>query len=221
MRVVADALSERGYTVSAPLLSGHATSLQEMDACTAEDWLADAREAYDELVAAGCKEIFMMGLSMGGLLASILAQELPCSGLALMSTPFRIREYLRRIKRVSRVLPYIVYEENKQRYQRDSSLQSYRGVPLRKLNDLERLAIRARGGLYKIDCPVLLLQSEQDKRVDLASVPIAENGIGSKRVTAIWLKHSPHACTVGPEKALVAEYCVKFVEDILSDDNCE
>lgn len=210
VRVVAEALAGAGYTVYAPLLSGHGTTLQDMDAQTESVWIADAAEAYDKLKAAGCTRIYMMGLSMGGLLAAITAQTHVCAGLVLMSTPFRMRQYLQTARRISGVLPYILLQ-GEARYQLDSYRQGYAGAPLRKLNDLDRLSLRARGGLYKITCPTLVLQSANDKRVDMSSVDIAMNGIASDDIRHIQLMHSPHGCSFGPERDLVAEHCVQFV----------
>lgn len=221
VRVVADKLAEAGYTVYAPLLQGHGTTLADMDTKTAEDWIQDAEAAYDKLIGAGCKRIFLMGLSMGGVLASLLAQERPCDGLVLMSTPFRMRRYLHSAMRVSPMLHYIITQADLHSYQIDSYSQGYPGAPLRKLFDLERLTVRARGGLYKLKCPILILQSAQDNRVDLKSVPITQYGVNSTDITTIMLQHSPHGCSFGPERDAVAAHCLAFVQRILNESRAD
>lgn len=214
VRVVADCLAGAGHTVYAPLLSGHGKTLRDMDDMTEEDWLRDAHAAYDRLREAGCKRIYLMGLSMGGLLAAITAAQRGADGLVLMSTPFMMRQYLHSASRISSLLPFIVYGED--RYQRDSYKQGYAGAPLRKLKDLERLARKARGGLHQIHCPTLILQSANDKRVDMRSVHIAKYGVASEDVTVTVLERSPHGCTFGPERDLVATYCLNFVQKVES-----
>lgn len=214
VRVVADKLAEAGYTVYAPLLSGHGTTLADMDAQTGEIWLQDAQRAYDRLLEAGCRHIFLLGLSMGGILVSLLAQQRPCDGLVLMSTPFRMRGYLRNAMRASSAVRYL-YTDVGSRHAADPYAQGYPGVPLRKLRDLDELTIRARGGLYKLSCPILILQSALDTRVDLKSVPIAQYGVHSEDVTTILLQNSPHGCSYGPERDLVAEYSLAFVQSVL------
>ena len=213
VRPLADALASAGYTVYAPLLSGHGTALRDMDAQNENIWIQDARNAYRRLQEEGCTQIVVMGLSMGGLLASVVAQTEPCAGLVLMSAPFIMREYLRTAMRMSAVFPYIL-APGETRYQRNSYRQGYTGTPLRKLHDLERLTVRARGGLYKITCPTLILQSALDNRVDMESIPIVQNGVSTPDVSTIMLEHSKHCCTFGPEKELVAEYCLDFVQRV-------
>ncbi len=215
MRVVADALAQQDYTVYVPRLCGHASSLKEMDACSAEDWERDAFEAYDKLKQAGCERIFFMGLSMGALLTVFVASSRPCDGVVLMSMPLRMHNYLHRASKVSRVMPYVVAEERSPKYQNDSLLQGYNGAPLRRLRDLERMALSARGRLGYITCPVLILQPYNDHRVDLSSVEITRHGVNSKDVEVIYLENSPHACTVGPERMQIAAYCREFVRRII------
>ncbi|MDL2218366.1 alpha/beta fold hydrolase [Christensenellaceae bacterium OttesenSCG-928-M15] len=209
--VVARALAEEGFSVYAPLLSGHGTTLRDMDAQNEDVWIKDALAAYERLKKDGCKRIYMMGLSMGGLLSAMVAGLRECAGLVLMSTPFKMRQYLHKAGRISGVLPYILFH-GETRYQLDSFRQGYSGAPLRKLVDLERLSLSARGGLYKITCPLLVLQSKNDKRVDMTSVEIAMNGVKSAYKRHVELIHSPHGCSFGPEKELVAQYCVAFVK---------
>ncbi len=216
IRVVADKLAEAGYTVYAPLLSGHGTTLRDMDAQTGDIWVNDAMQAYDRLVDAGCTRIFLLGLSMGGILCALAAQQRQCDGLVLMSTPFRMRRYLRNAMRMSPALKYLITQTGTARRTQDPYAQGYPGVPLRKLRDLDELTLRARGGLYKLECPILILQSGLDNRVDMKSVPIAQYGVRSKDVTAILLQHSPHGCSYGPERDLVAAYCLEFVQRILA-----
>lgn len=209
MRPLADVLAAQGFTVYAPLLSGHGASIRDMDAQSAAVWVQDALAAYSRLQEAGCTKIIPMGLSMGGLLAAILAAQKPCAGLALMSTPFLMRRYLHVGKYVSYLLPYFLVPE---RVLEDPYGQTYRSVPLRKLRDLDRLAALAREALTQVQCPTLLLQSARDNRVHSKSVQLAVDAIGHARVEVHMLENSPHPCTYGPEKALVAQYALAFVQ---------
>lgn len=217
MRSLAEPLAGAGYTVYAPLLSGHGRSLREMDACSWADWLRDAYAAYDRLIEAGCRHIFLLGLSMGALLSAIVAANRPTAGLAMLSAPLKLKRYLLRAERIAPVLPYLTAEEAHPRYQQDSYVQGYRGAPLRRLADLEKLSRMARGSLQSITCPALIIQPLGDKRVDLASVEIAKHGLGGE-VEAIYMENSPHACTVGPERDEIAAHCLRFIKRVLAEE---
>ena len=72
-------LNQQGYAVSAPLLSGHGTTPEDLKSTTLEDWMQDVRKEYERLT----KEydcIFVGGSSFGGTLSLLLASEKPIQG---------------------------------------------------------------------------------------------------------------------------------------------
>lgn len=218
MRVIADALAQCGWTVYSPLLSGHGTTLADMDRQSDKIWVNDAFAAYERLRQEGCKRVIFIGLSMGGLLASVLAQQIECVGLVLLNTPFRMQRYLYRAMKLASFAPFLEVRSDPGRAASEFPYnQVYGGLPVRKLRDLERLTIRARGGLYRIRCPLLVMQSRQDNKVDLSSVTIIHNGVKSEEVHFEWLENSPHGCSYGPEREQIARRCVAFAEQVLGE----
>lgn len=76
VRPIADALARLGHTVALPVLAGHATSLRALNETTWQDWLQSAQDALDWLDAR-TDRIHIIGLSMGALLALLLANRRP------------------------------------------------------------------------------------------------------------------------------------------------
>lgn len=91
MRPLGEALRGAGYTVMAPLLPGHGTSLEDMSRTSGGDWLHCVRDAYVSLEKM-VERVVVCGLSMGGTLATILAEEYNPVGLATLSGAIRVRE---------------------------------------------------------------------------------------------------------------------------------
>ena len=79
MRGWAEHLASAGYSVRVPLLPGMGTHWKDLNATGWQDWYGAVDLAYQQL-ARRCSTVFAAGLSMGGLLATKLAQEKP--GLA-------------------------------------------------------------------------------------------------------------------------------------------
>ncbi|NLK52151.1 MAG: alpha/beta fold hydrolase [Syntrophomonadaceae bacterium] len=66
-------LVDQGCTVLAPLLAGHGTSAEDLARTRWTDWLKSAMIGLDRLRAEPVKQVYLIGLSMGGLLALLLA----------------------------------------------------------------------------------------------------------------------------------------------------
>ena len=75
MRMLADDLAERGYTVRSICLPGHASTEEDMAKESWQSWLQAAKTAVLEMKKT-CKTVTVCGLSMGGVLALLLVQVL-------------------------------------------------------------------------------------------------------------------------------------------------
>jgi carboxylesterase len=85
VRPLAEMLAARGHHVLAPRLPGHGQRPEAMAFVTHRDWERAAREALDSL--SGYRDVFVGGLSMGALLAMLLADRAPSRvrGIALLA----------------------------------------------------------------------------------------------------------------------------------------
>lgn len=91
MRPFAERLAARGVYVDVPLLPGHGTSVEDMSRTSFPDWVAGAEAAYLGL-AARHRPTFVLGFSMGGLIALMLAARHQVDGVVVISAPLRIRD---------------------------------------------------------------------------------------------------------------------------------
>ena len=84
-------LSEQGYEVSVPLLPGHGTTPNQLRYTGWNDWLVAARRAFDDL-SSRHEKVFIVGFSMGALLATVIAQERGqrVGGLVVMAIPVEL-----------------------------------------------------------------------------------------------------------------------------------
>jgi len=89
MRFLGERLHGAGFTVSGILLAGHRTTVEDLKTKKWQDWYQSVKEGYEEL-RASCKTIFVSGISMGALLAFLLAYETKSdvAALASLSTGF-------------------------------------------------------------------------------------------------------------------------------------
>jgi carboxylesterase len=86
MIYAAQYFKNKGYTVLAPALAGHATCVSDLSRCTVDDFRTALESAID-LLNSCCDKVILCGLSMGGMLSAIVGSYMPIEGLVLMAAP--------------------------------------------------------------------------------------------------------------------------------------
>ncbi len=107
IRPWAEHLAAAGYTVRAPLLPGHGTTWQDLNTTRWPQWYAAVEEAFTDL-RDRCQTVFVAGLSMGGALVTMLAQDHGprVAGLILVNPAYRVDDpRMRALPVLQRVLP--------------------------------------------------------------------------------------------------------------------
>lgn len=221
IRVVADALMQKGYTVLSPMIPGHGETVRAQNASTGAQWLDSIRAAHRRLTDEGCTQIYALGLSLGGILCGLLAEEAHLDGLVLLCTPIKMKRYLRVARALSPIIPVVGYPESrggKPAWGDNPYAQMYGGFSTRKLVDLGRLARTLRRNLGKIDCPTLLVLAGRDDKVDPSSIEIFCTGaVNAPSVDLAVFEDSPHGCTYGPEREQIAARCAEFVSALVDN----
>ena len=161
----------QGWAVRAPLLPGHGRSLHEFAASRAEDWIEFARA---ELTALRTRydTIAVVGLSMGGSLATILAAETPDVRAVALLAPYLSMPT--RLRRAAALHPLLGAATPFLRGGGELSIRdpaevarnlAYGFTTPRLVFELSRVVARARAAAPNVSAPVLVVQSRQDNRI--------------------------------------------------------
>ena len=197
MKYPAQALIGAGYTVSAPRLPGHGTSLDDMARYTARDWLGAARDAYYDL-ASFCDDISLAGLSMGGILSILLAFEFSPRKIILLSTPRRIPDRRAVLAPLVRPFVRIIRRIDEEKGLDDPEARKVHvcysdGVPVMAAWHLRNLINAAIKILPRVTSDALIIQSRRDRVVPADSLDFIAARIGSARkVDALARAGQPH-----------------------------
>ena len=202
-------LAGHGCTVYLPRLSGHGTTLGDMNTKNAGLWLDDALRAYDRLVQEGCTKIVLVGLSMGALLMALVASKRKCDGLVMMSAPLYMRNYLLFAHFISPIVPYILTSKE---LKTDEAGQGYMGMPTRRIGDIKKLAKQVKRILPEITVPTMVMAPANDGRVKKKSPAAIYGGLKkAERKSLVYMENSPHGIPYGCEKERAAEIIGEFV----------
>ncbi|HEY7407014.1 MAG TPA: alpha/beta fold hydrolase [Gemmatimonadaceae bacterium] len=209
---LADELHARGWDVHAPLLPGHGRTLRSFASSRSQQWVGAAREALDYLLAR-YQRVAIVGLSMGGALAAILAAERDrVVALALLAPYVELPPRLRRLVRHHQLIHVLtpVLRGNTERSILDPAERArslgYRAMTPTLARELAIVAERARMALPRIRVPTLLAQSRQDNRLATAVADRAFAALGARDKELMWLEGAGHVITVdyGREQLLDA-----------------
>ena len=217
MRGLASALARAGLTVELPLLPGHGTDVADMAATGWADWSAAADASYVEL-AARCRSVVVVGLSMGGGLSLWLAERHPeIAGLVLVN-PLVVAPDADTVAFIDSLIE--AGDELAPGIGSDISLEgaselAYSEVPLRAVRSLFDAAAAIEQGLGSVTCPVLLFSSVQDHVVDPASGDRLIERAGGP-VERVRLERSFHVATLDHDRDEIEARTVAFVADLLA-----
>lgn len=199
MRPLGEALAREGYTVLGVRLCGHGTQIADMESCKWNDWLRDVRDGFHRL-AARCDQIYVAGLSMGGVLSLILAQEQPLTAAVSICAPVRLTNRTAYLSPAARF--FVRYQYGRVNPEREPGPYDlgYRDTPIRCVPHLLRLMRMAEGGMHRVTCPLLLVRSGKDRTVRADSAQILyDRAIRCAHKRILELPNSRHVCTIEPE----------------------
>lgn len=223
VRWLAQHLAGEGYTVYAPRLAGHGTNPRDLARTRWQDWLASAIDAY-EVLRQQCNQIFVCGLSMGGVLSLLVSATETVDGVIALAAPMILKHplepnYLRFAKYVVRYtnqgdqteFPKYVIAQQQLRGEMPMGRVRYNLWSTAAVEQLALLIQHTSGQLHQVKAPLLLVYSEGDLTVGLASQARIVQDVRSVDKQVMILKASGHILTQDREHRVVFERITEFI----------
>jgi carboxylesterase len=202
LALLARHLHKCGYSLYAPLLPGHGRDMAAFAKTGADDWIAAARNALAEMRNHHDK-VSIVGLSMGGALATIIAsEETNISALVLIAPYVGMPRLLRLAALTQRLWSRFAGELNsrdprsiRDPVEREKNL-AYGKITGRGLYELWRIVRLARRAIRGVTAPTLIIQSREDPRCAPAVAEFAFASVGTIEKKLIWTEGAGHIITV-------------------------
>ena len=217
MRWMGEYLNEKGYTCLGVRLAGHATDPEDMIRSRYTDWMASVEDGY-HLLCGTSEDIFLVGLSMGGVLSLLMSTNLKVAGVIAMSTPYKLPDdpRLKYIELISKFITYMPKGSGDAGWFDAEALKghiSYPQNPVRSLAELNKLLGEMRAALPKIDVPVLLIHSKDDKYVDPENLEWNYAALEkAPDKTKLYITGSGHVVTRDAMRQQVFDAAVEFIQ---------
>lgn len=211
VRPPAEALAASGFFCEGPLLPGHGTRHEDLAATPRDAWVEAVVSAYDELAGRHAR-VYVLGLSLGGLLALSLASRRPVAGAVVLAAPIDLGPLIRtavpwlfRLVRSLPKTPAILDDAARTRH------PGYDRMPLRSVNELIRLAREVERALPGVPAPVQLIYSRRDPTVPARNARVILDALPPGDRELHWLEDSAHVLPVDRERERVAQTVLDFL----------
>jgi len=223
MRWMGEYLAEQGYSVLGIRLAGHATHPEDMIRSRATDWIASVEDGY-QLLRGLADHVYLIGLSMGGVLSLLMSTQLDVRGVVGISTPYQLPKdwRLNFIEFLSLFQPYTPKSKSPpgsgwfDQEARKGNV-SYPQNPVRSVGELNKLIIQMRAALPHVKVPVLLIHSKDDQYVLPENLElIYEDLVGIQDKTKFYITNSGHVVTRDAANRLAFKAVREFIDRLES-----
>ena len=216
VRYLGEQIVRAGFSVRAPLLPGHGTTIADLDRTTWEDWAEAVNRAVDAM-RVRCPRVAVIGQSLGGLLAlhlastrrdiaaiGSLAAPLWLAGLSGRVAAWTTNGPLRRVQSIPKLGGPDVRDKRAK-----AENPCYRAIPTRALGQLLAFMRIVDDALPSVSQPVLVLHAEQDHTAPVACAARIAEATRASRLRI--LPRSYHLIAIDVERDIVAAEVTRFL----------
>ncbi len=218
---VARSLNARGVRCLCPVMAGHGGDPEALRGLPWAVWVEKARRDFTRLE--GARRTFLVGSSMGALVACALAHALPerVSGLALLAPALRLGGTARLAALLARgalgaalpLVPKLGGSDVRDREMRRGN-PCMAAVPLSAVGELADLARHVDRLLPGIAAPAIVIAGAHDHTVKLAGVRRLALRIGSGPARLVVLPRSFHLVGIDVERDRCSDEVTTFLTGI-------
>lgn len=214
VRAVVPVAEKLGLPWRMPVLRGHGTHYRDLVGVTQHDWLADGRAALMDL-AKEARQVVIVGLSMGGLVALNLAADHPdvVAGLVVLTPAMRFSDPLAPFTPLLKgIFPFWPSPNSFADPVLAKNCTNYTRFPTATAGHLIAFGRETEMRLPQVKVPVTVLYSRKDTIVHPGVVKLLQDNLGSAVKEVVYFDRSGHemlqdceaeAVTAAIETALV------------------
>lgn len=203
-----EALAARGLRAKGPWMAGHEGGPEALARTTHADWVALATAELDRLRSEHA-QVFVAGVSMGGLVSLRLAQTRRVEGLVVVGTPLELGWPIRLFLPIARLFASSRAKDGSdiREPQARARHPSLAAMPLASVAELIRLQGLVAPALARVEAPILVAHGRLDRTARPRDAARLHAEVGSREKELFYLERSGHVATVdydGPGLARAA-----------------
>jgi len=214
--LLAEYLVKKNISVYAPLIKGHGTDPIDLANTNYKDWMKSAEDALIK-VEKEYDNIFIIGNSLGGNLAFLLKNDKKIKGIISLGTPIFFRFGLT----IRLFFPFMYlfkdfqkkyYTEEIKKVIEDNKKVHYDYYPLNTIFSVLKVMKMTKRILFKIDKPVLIMQSSKDITLSNSNALYLFNNIRSNKKKLVFIPDSYHVFIIDKYKKMAFDEIYDFIK---------
>ena len=178
-----------------------------------EDWIKSAEKQIEYLINHHYKKIYIIGHSMGGVIAAHLASKYKeVKKLVLAAPAFRYFYFkdgkvsLKGFNETVKNMPNLFKDEGKEKV-----IERIRKTPIPTMLEFTKLVDKYQNDTKKVTCPTLIINGTADNVVPSEGTEYVHNTICSKTNILINIKNVTHDCFTKKRKDEVNALIINFL----------
>ena len=214
-RDLAKYLGDQGFYTVANNLPGHGTTAEDCNRCKFTDWIDFVEQGF-AAISSRCDNVYVIGISMGSVLALHLSSVFPINAAVFAATVLQFKDFIG-----TRILTpifhkIIPFREKKLSYPikiRDTfNYLGYPVWPMSAVNEMRKLTNKVKKELNLVKTPALIIHSEQDKLQLPTNTPLVYNSISSKiKEKLIVCRANHNLFTSSPDQEMIFQKVASFL----------
>lgn len=222
MRWLGQHLAHEGITALGVRLFGHGTQPADLIRARKEQWLANVEDGL-ALLSDTCDQVFLVGLSLGGVLSLNISRQHPVSGIVAMAAPAALPPLASRLRPVIKPLSlfwrYRHPDDPSDWHDPEAEALNlhYPVQPVRAIAEIHDLVEQTRASLNEVRAPVLLIYSRDDGSVPSHNAERIYAGLGSEQKVLEWVEGSGHNLPRDARREWIFARITTFIKEMSSE----
>ena len=220
-RDLAEYLGNQGFYTHAINLPGHGTTPEDCNRVKFSDWIEYTEQGVADMTSR-CDNIYVIGISMGSVLALHLSSIFPLNGAVFASTVLKFKDYFS-----TRILTplfhrLVPFREKRKSYPKDVrdkyNYFGYQVWPMSAVNEMRKLTNHVKKSLVAVKCPAMLIHSTKDILSLPANISLVYDNISSEIKEKVIVEQASHNLFVSnPDQDLIFKKITSFFNQFRRD----
>lgn len=215
MNFLARKLHRLGYSVLCPVFAGHGTDeITNLFKGNTQLWAEETSRAVAWMQAKGFKDIFIFGLSMGGVFATwaLTQSRFSLRGGGVFNSPVICSQ------EIDISVPFMTIAENVWQWRHDQPFAEVKVEILadhfRQMADLTQFKEDLRPHIAEITKPFFIAQSAQDELINPEDAKLLARTLANADVTYKWYPENTHVITVNRNRQQFEADVIDFLQGL-------